>query len=199
MAQLLHPYLYRDTPDAKIAPDNPARAPHFAPQRHHRSHAASHELPGLEDTVRQLFHMTLVSLRSYREVAHITSDAGLANFIEVLIAQRAAQCRALAQMSHSLYRQLNNLGHEDELQADPSAADLHLVWLRTIWSFEQEEFGRFTDNVEQAESALEDAYLSAANAFRNTGVAAIFRQFAMNICGARQRWEELGNTLVNNQ
>lgn len=198
MAQLLHPYLYQETTDGESGNSAAPVSRPFNPRKFFqatttRSH---HEVPGLEDAVRQLFHMTLASLRGYREIAHLATDSDLLTCVDVLVHQRSAQCRALAQMSHSLYAQLERMGHEDELQADPSAADLQLVWLRTIWSFEQEEFGRYADNIEQAEAILEDAFLSAANAFRNTGVAAIFRQFAMNICGARQRWEELSNALV---
>ncbi len=149
------------------------------------------EVPGLEDTVRQLFHMTLASLRGYREISRLVLDPALQTCVDVLVQQRAAQCRALAQMSQSLHLQLNLLGMDNDSLADPAAADLQLVWLRTIWTFEQEEFGRFADNIEQAEAILEDAFLSAAQAFQNTGVATVFRQFAMNICGARQRLEEL--------
>ncbi len=153
-------------------------------------------IPGLEDTIRQLFHMTLASLRGYRDLSRLVLDPALQTCVEVLVQQRIAQCRALAQMSHSLYRQLAQLGVDDDSLADPAAADLQLIWLRTIWTFEQEEIGRFSDNIEQAESMLEDAFLNAANTFRNSGVAAICRQFAMNICGARQRLEELTVNLL---
>ncbi len=152
--------------------------------------------PDIEDVVRELFHMTLASLRGYREISRLTTDPKLHTFVEVMVHQRAAQCRALAQMSRSLYRQLTKVGADDDSLADPSAADLQIIWLRTIWSFEQDEFGRFSDNIEQAESILEDAFLNTANTFRTTSAAPIFRQFAMNICGARQRLEDLSDSLM---
>lgn len=147
--------------------------------------------PSMEVAIRQLFHMTVASLRGYREIYRLTLNAELHTFVDVLVHQRAAQCRSLAQMSHSLYRQLALLGPDDESLADPSAADLQITWLRAIWNFEQAEYGRFADNIEQAEAMLEDAFLGAANTFENAGVANLFRQYATNICGARQRLEDL--------
>lgn len=200
MTQLLHPYMslrdrdvfgqvaerpspaeFRDAPDDRTRPTNDFKS-HDLDER---------SIDDFEDVARQLFHMTLASLRGYREIARLTLNPDLHTFVEVVARQRAAQCRALAQMSHSLYRQLSLLGPEDDSLADPGAADLQVIWLRAIWSFEQEEFGRFADNIEQAEAFLEDALLSAANSFKNAGASAICRQFAMTVCGARQRLEEL--------
>lgn len=153
--------------------------------------------PDLDDVVRELFHLTLASLRGYREILHLTTHPELHNLVTVLVQQRSAQCRALAQMSQSLYRQLARIGAEDDSLSDPSAAELQIVWLRTIWSFEQDELGRFVDNIEQAETILEDAFLTTANMFRTTAAAAIFQQFALTICGARQRLDELSENLVH--
>ena len=151
--------------------------------------------PGLEDAIRQLFHMTVASLRGYREISRLTNDPALHTCVEVLVHQRVAQCRALAQISDSLHHQLALVGADDDSLADPAAADLQLVWLRTIWTFEQAEIGRFADNIEQAEILLEEAFLSAAKAFPNPGFAALCRQFALNVCGARQRLEEIVGNL----
>lgn len=210
MTQLLHPYMRvhdRDVFGERPERSSPAvqfDSPHDTPSLLDPAESHDHDLDerhvhGFEDAVRQLFHMTLASLRGYREIAHLTTHPELHTLLEVLVHQRAAQCRALAQMSHSLYRQLGKLGPDDESLTDPAAADLQVIWLRAIWSFEQEEFGRFADNTEQAESILEDALLGAANSFKNAGASVLCRQFAMSVCGARQRLEELTDSLVVNR
>lgn len=207
MTQLLHPYMSLHDRDVfgKVT-ERTSTALLDAPEdtSHTDNPAESHDLVernihGFEDAVRQLFHMTLASLRGYREIAQLTLNPELHTFVDVVARQRGAQCRALVQMSHSLYRQLSLLGPEDETLADPGAADLQVIWLRAIWNFEQEEFGRFADSIEQAEALLEDALLSAANSFKNAGASAICRQFAMSVCGARQRLEELADSRTLSQ
>jgi hypothetical protein len=212
MKKLMHPYLATPDRDVFSSPQRGFSAePHDAPkdasparkgfkkhQEPHDFHKPEDDL-GLEDAVRQLFHMTLASLRGYREIGHLAMNPEVHNLVAVIAHQRAAQCRSLAQMSHSLSRQLSKLSPEDDSLVDPAAAELQIIWLRAIWSFEQEEYGRFADTIEQAEAILEDAFLSAADTFKCAGMAGICRQFALNICGTRQRLEELTHALVLNQ
>lgn len=142
--------------------------------------------------VEQLFHMTLSSLRGYQELAQLTSCLELRSLLEVISRQRCAQCRALARMSQGTISEWKNLDKSDDAAlADPSAADLQIVWLRTIWNFEQGEFARFGESLDQAEMMLEDAFLDASEAFIDSEFAAIFKEHAINICGARQCLEDV--------
>lgn len=152
---------------------------------------------GADAALHQLFHMTLSSLRGYQEIAETASQVSLRTFIDVIVRQRSAQCRALARMSEGLIPESMNFELSDEAAlADPSAADLQIIWLRTVWTFEQAEFGRFIDNIEQAEMMLEDAFLSAADTFPDSDFAVIFQQHAINICGARQCLDDITGELL---
>lgn len=152
---------------------------------------------GADAALHQLFHMTLSSLRGYQEIAAVTSQVSLRNFVEVIVRQRSAQCRALARMSEGLIPESMNFEQSDDAAlADPSAADLQIIWLRTVWTFEQNEFGRFIDNIELAEMMLEDAFLSAAETFPDSEFAVIFQQHAVNICGARQCLDDISGDLL---
>lgn len=201
MAQITHPYASKvqsRRSNSSVPPWTSRRPGALIARRPQQPRDINdQQVPGLEDTIRQLFHMTLVSVRGYRELARLIADPQLHACVDVLIQQRVAQCRELARFSRSLQRQLPMLGVDDDSIVDPAAADLQLVWLRTIWTLEQDEFGRFGDNIEQAESILEDAFLTAGNTFHTAGLGTMFRQFAMNICGARQRLEELATNLLS--
>ncbi|MDB5339020.1 MAG: hypothetical protein JWN70_4639 [Planctomycetaceae bacterium] len=147
---------------------------------------------GADEVLLQLFHMTLSSLRGYQELADLTTRPELRSLLEVIARQRSAQCRSLARMSDGLIPEWINLEKSDDAAlADPSAADLQIVWLRTIWNFEQEEFPRFGENLDQAELLLEDAFLNASETFLDSEFSVIFRQHAINICGARQCLEDV--------
>lgn len=153
---------------------------------------------GLSDAIRQLFQMTLASMQGYRELVQIADTAELRILAEVVVRQRAAQCEFLAQLSSSVYRQLYQFGAKDSALTEPAAAELQLVWLRAIWSIEQEEFGPFGEHLEQAEALLEDAFLCAASTFAaEPALNGPFRQFALDICGARQRLEVLTRGMVD--
>ena len=150
--------------------------------------------------VEQLFHMTLSSLRGYQELAQLTSCLELRSLLEVIARQRSARCRALARRSQGAIPEWKNLEKSDDAAlADPSAADLQIVWLRTIWNFEQDEFARFGENLDQAEMMLEDAFLDASEAFVNSEFAAIFKEHAINICGARQCLEDVVGDHVSSE
>ena len=143
-------------------------------------------------TLQQLFHMTLSSLRGYQDLAQLSTQPELRTLLDVIARQRCAQCRALARMTDGLIPEWMNLEKsDDDALADPSAADLQIVWLRTIWSFEQDEFARFGENLDQAELMLEDALLGASEAFPDGELTTVFRQHAINICGARQCLEDV--------
>ncbi len=147
---------------------------------------------GADEVLQQLFHMTLSSLRGYQELAELTTRPELRSLLEVIARQRTAQCRDLARMSDGLIPEWINLKKSDDAAlADPSAADLQIVWLRTIWNFEQDEFARFGENLDQAELMLEDAFLNAAETFLDTEYSVLFRQHAINVCGARQCLEDV--------
>ncbi len=147
---------------------------------------------GTDEVLRQLFHMTLSSLRGYQELAQLSARPELRTLLEVIARQRSAQCRALARMSDGLIPEWQNLERSDDAAlADPSAADLQIVWLRTIWNFEQDDFSRFGENLDQAEMMLEDAFLSATETCLDSESTTIFRQHAVNICGARQCLEDV--------
>lgn len=155
---------------------------------------------GTDEVLRQLFHMTLSSLRGYQELAQLSARPELKTLVEVIARQRSAQCRALARMSDGLIPEWSNLEKSDDAAlADPSAADLQIVWLRTIWNFEQDEFARFGENLDQAEMMLEDAFLNATEACLDSEFAVIFRQHAINICGARQCLEEVVGDHVSHE
>jgi len=148
----------------------------------------------------QLFHMTLSSLRGYQELAQLTPRRELRSLLEVIACQRSAQCRDLARMSNGRIPEWKNLEKSDDAAlADPSATDLQIVWMRTIWNFEQGEFVRFGENLDQAELMLEDAFLNASEACAGSEFAEIFRQHAINICGVRQCLEEVVGDHVSSE
>ncbi len=148
----------------------------------------------------ELFHMTLSSLRGYQELAELTTRPELRSLLEVIARQRSAQCRALARMSNGRIPEWKNLDKSDDAAlADPSAGDLQIVWLRTIWNFEQGEFARFGENLDQAELMLEDAFLDATDAFAGSHFADVLRQHAINICGARQCLEDVVGDHVSSE
>jgi len=148
------------------------------------------------DVIEQLFYMHLVSLRGFQELSQMECPIPFRIFSDVMVRQRTAQCAALARLSPNTIRFPLNSNPVEESLADPSAFELRTVWLRAIRSFEKEEFARFGDHVELAESMLEDSCLNAANTFRNSGVSVLFLEHAMNVFGARQRFEELTGDLT---
>lgn len=147
---------------------------------------------GADELLQQLFYMTLSSVRGYQELSELTTRPELRSLLDVITRQRSAQCRSLARLSAGLIPEWIALEKSDDVTlTDPSAVDLQIVWLRTIWNFEQDEFVRFGESLDQAELMLEDAFLNAAETFVDSEYSVIFRQHAINICGARQCLEDV--------
>lgn len=148
------------------------------------------------EVIQQLFHMTLASLRGYQEISKLVSEEPLRTFLDVLVRQRTARCQALTQLLPQTIRLPLDFNPDEESLVDPTAFDLRIMWLRTIWSIEKEEFARFGDYIDMAELLLEDACLAAADTFRTSSLAALFRDHAIDVCGARQRLEVLAGDLA---
>lgn len=160
-------------------------------------HVAELMQSGADAALGQLFHMTLSSLREYQELRRLASEFVLADILDVIVRQRTAQCHALAELSDGLIPpELVAERIEVAAQADSGAANLQLIWLRTVWSYEQQEYSQFGDNLDAAEMLLEDAFLKAAQTYRDTPMATVFQECAVTICGARQCMEETIATLI---
>jgi hypothetical protein len=146
----------------------------------------------IDTVLRQLFQMTLVSIEGYRELTSLAAQPELREFLDVIARQRTAQCRALAQMSGGSISVPLNFERQIYSTFDgPDSVTLQHSWVRAIWTFEQDQFVRFSECLDQAETALEDAFLTAAEAFPDSEFGANFQQYAINICGARQCLEDV--------
>lgn len=141
--------------------------------------------------LQELLNLNQASLNGYRELLNVTTNPELRNFIEVMLRQRQAQCSELAQQLGRFSPESLKIDHADAALVDPNSSDLRVLWLRAVWCYEQEQFGSCGEKLELAESQLEDAYLAGAEAVQHADIAALFLNHAMNVCGARQRLEEL--------
>ncbi|MDB5385422.1 MAG: hypothetical protein JWM11_1068 [Planctomycetaceae bacterium] len=146
--------------------------------------------------LRELLNLNQSSLQGYQELLKLTTDSGLRNFVEIMIRQRSVQCGELAEVLARFAPDSINIDRADAALVDPNSADLRVLWLRAVWSYEQDQFGPFSEKIELAESRLEDAYLTAAEAVQHADIAELFLKHAMNVCGARQRLEELTYALA---
>ncbi len=130
--------------------------------------------------VPKLFQMNLSSLSGYVEAADLATDLELRDFAQVMIRQRMAQCRSLLMLAPNA--------------ANPATSravcPLRLAWLRALWSLEQDDFVSFAQSAERAESLLEEAFVEAADAVVDRSIAARFYELAINVCGARERFDE---------
>lgn len=131
--------------------------------------------------VPRLFQLNLSSLGAYIEIADCTTDPELRGFAKVMVQQRMAQCRALSRLSAVTPPQL----------ANPAVCELRFTWLRALWNLEQENRIAFVEIADYAESLLEDAFVTAADAVIDQPVADLLYELAINVCGARERFEEL--------
>jgi hypothetical protein len=141
--------------------------------------------------LQELLNLNQSSLKGYRELLKLSDNSDLRNFLEVMIRQRTAQCHELAEMLARFAPESLEIDQADAALVDPNSTDLHVLWLRAVWSYEQERFSSFAEKMELAESKLEDAYLVAGEAVQHADIAELFAKHAINVCGARQRIEEL--------
>jgi hypothetical protein len=146
--------------------------------------------------LQELLHLNQSSLNGYQELLKLATDPAFRNFLEVMIRQRSAQCAELSATLTKFDPAASNAHQEDAGLIDPNSSDLRVLWIRAVWNYEQEQFGPFAEKMELAESRLEDAYLAAAEAVQHSDVAGLFLSHAMDVCGARQRIEDLTYNLA---
>ncbi len=138
------------------------------------------QLRDLTVWARRLFQMSLSSLSAYVEIADLATDNELRDFAEVMVRQRLAQCRALAALAPGATAP----------RTSRAVCPLRLAWLRALWNLEQDDLVAFAESAERAESLLEDAFVEAADAVVDRAVADRLYELAINVCGARERFDE---------
>lgn len=141
----------------------------------------SRQTSDLSILIPRLFQLNLSSLSAYAEIADQATDPELRDFATVMTRQRMAQCRALSRFSRPVPPPRSN----------PAVCPLRFIWLRALWSLEQDDLVAFAELAEQAESLLEDAFVEAADAVVDRPVADLLYELAINVCGARERFEEI--------
>ncbi len=152
--------------------------------------AVTHADPEDRDRIlNHLRHLTVSSLSSFEEIASAATDLHLSSFAGVVVRQRTAQQNALYEVMG--YSSANN---EDESTESLSA--LRSLWRGAIWNLEQGHRGLFLEYAERAESLLEEAYLSAAQALGDNQLAGELRDYAVMVCGSRALIEELADSMT---
>lgn len=141
----------------------------------------------LRTLITRLFQLNLSSLSAYAEIADLTTDPELRDFAEVMTRQRMAQCRALSRF----------VQHIPPAGYNSAICPLRSAWLRALWSLEQNDRVAFAEAAEHAESLLEDAFVEAADATVEQPVADLLYELAINVCGARERIEELASLHID--
>ncbi|MDB5342670.1 MAG: hypothetical protein JWP89_1047 [Schlesneria sp.] len=136
-----------------------------------------------------LRHLTVSSLSSFEEIASATTDLHLSSFADVVVRQRTAQ-------QHALYEVLGYSSANDEDEFTESLSALRSLWRGAIWNLEQGHRGLFLEYAERAESLLEEAYLSAAQALGDDPLASEIRDYAIMVCGSRALIEELADSVT---
>lgn len=156
----------------------------FESKRGMRTHVRRpHHTADLSSVVPRLFQLNLSSLSAYTEIADLATDAELRDFAQVMIRQRLAQCRALSRIAQPV----------PPPRTSETTCELRFAWLRALWSLEQDDMVAFSECAEHAESLLEDALVEAADAVVDQPVADLLYELAINVCGARERFEELAS------
>lgn len=155
------------------------------------------EFVAVSEMLEQLIRMNRASLLGYSDLYHSANDSILQIFLEVVMRERSAQCERLERAYQKISRRALPRDSSEDSLTDPSAAEVHVMWSRAIWCFEHEQFGRLLDDVDSAEILLEDAYLTASHTLPNSSLGALFQEYAIDVCGSRQRFEELTYDLVS--
>jgi hypothetical protein len=136
-----------------------------------------------------LRHLTVSSLSSFEEIASAATDLHLSSFAEVVVRQRTAQ-------QHALYEVMGYSSANDEDEFTESLSALRSLWRGAIWNLEQDHRGLFLEYAERAESLLEEAYLSAAQALGDDPLAGEIRDYEIMVCGSRALIEELADSMT---
>jgi hypothetical protein len=136
-----------------------------------------------------LRHLTVSSLSSFEEIASSATDLHLSSFADVVVRQRTAQ-------QHALYEVLGYSSANDEDELTESLSALRSLWRGAIWNLEQGHRGLFLEYAERAESLLEEAYLSTAQALGDDPLAGEIRDYAIMVCGSRALIEELADSMT---
>lgn len=147
--------------------------------------------------LQELLNLNQTSLDGYHDLLKTTANPELRNLIETVLRQRTAQNAELLEMLSRFDPDTGKINESDAALVDPNASELRVMWVRAVWNLEQEHFGRFADQIELAESMLEDAYLTAAEAVQHADITNLFLQHAMSVCGARQRLEEISGDFAS--
>lgn len=137
----------------------------------------------------ELICMSVSSLSGYRELAELANHPRLRSFADVMVRQRTAQCEAL-------WRMLSPDLDVDGNRPCPVLSAVRSQWRLAIWCFEQDRLAGFAECAERAESLLEEAILTVAHTMHDELRDQLLRSHAVMVCGARSRWEELADELV---
>jgi|GEM_PF-4997800 len=154
----------------------------------HLADLAKEELEDRDALLNQLLHMTLSSLSSYQEIVDLATNNHLQSFAEVMVRQRSAQYLDL--QHHLEHIEIDPAEHDDAL------SELRCAWRLAVWNLEQDRHATFAQHAERAESLLEEAFLTAANAIHDAEWEHMLTDFAVMVCGARSVWEDLANDMT---
>jgi hypothetical protein len=113
----------------------------------------------------------------------------LSSFCDVVVRQRTAQ-------QNALYEVMGYFSANDEDESTESLSVLRSLWRGAIWNLEQGHRGLLLEYAERAESLLEEAYLSAAQALGDNQLAGELRDYAVMVCGSRALIEELADSMT---
>ncbi|MFO1019856.1 MAG: hypothetical protein U0903_04060 [Planctomycetales bacterium] len=138
-----------------------------------------------EAIARDLLKLCLSSLGGYEEIAERSTSEEVREFAQVVLRQRWAHGHALEMRFHPFGLQ----GARSEF----SCAEIRSHWLLAFSSLEEDADLSYLDHIERAECALEEAYLAASKRLSDPAFAEQLLDFALSVCGARQRWEEIGS------
>ncbi len=138
-----------------------------------------------DESLSRLLRMSLHSLRGYLEIVDLDRPIELTEFARVMVHQRYAQCRQLTSyIERSTY---------SPIDSDRGARSARMAWIRAIAELDQGNERRSIEHIMAAEQRLQDACLETSIEISWYPLPDTLREYAVNICGAHERLEDLLN------
>lgn len=136
-----------------------------------------------------LARMCMSSLNAYRTIVFQADSLEVREFAEVVAQQRSAQYRAL--LNRVPFGQLSRLHASRSANTFPDALE-RSEWQMAFWGLEDQiSLVDAGEHIERAECLLEEAYLIGRSLAASSEFADELSDFAVSVCGTRQRWEEI--------
>lgn len=137
-----------------------------------------------------LARMCMSSLNAYRSLILQAESTELREFARIIEQQRSAQYRSLIRrvsVHGSTHRNRSRIQ-----RAFPDSRE-RSEWLMAFWGLEGDFTSDVAEHIDLAECLLEEAYLTGRNLVSDPEFSEELNGFALSVCGARQRWEEIMN------